>query len=79
MRTVKVTSRGQFVIPEEMRKDLHIVGETVLVIVEDGDRLILRREQDVLREGFWRNAGQRALARAWVDEDEVWDAEHEAP
>ena len=78
MRTVRVGSRGQLVIPEEMRKDLDIQGDSIIVVIEDGDRLILRREQDVLQEGFWTKAEERALARAWHDEDAVWDTDREA-
>lgn len=80
MRTVKVNDRGQLVIPEDMRRDLGIEGDSVLVLVERGDHIVLRREEDVLKElaGPWQTLARRALARAWDDEDDVWDQDHEA-
>lgn len=78
MRTVKVNDRGQLVIPEEMRRDLGIDGDTVLVLVERGNEIVLRREEDVLREleGAWRHLARAALQRAWGEEDEVWEAHY---
>jgi AbrB family looped-hinge helix DNA binding protein len=80
MRTARVNDRGQVVIPEDMRRDLRIDADTVLVLVERGDHIILRREADVLRDldAAWRHAGRRALAEAWDAEDDVWDKDHGA-
>ena len=43
----KMSSKGQIVIPSEMRKDFKI-GEKFIVI-KDGNRLILRRASDLNR------------------------------
>lgn len=79
MRTVKINDRGQLVIPEDMRKDLRIEGEAVVVLVEQGGEIVLRREEDVLRdlEDVWMPLRRRALERAWGDEDAVWQAHHD--
>jgi AbrB family looped-hinge helix DNA binding protein len=76
MRTVRINDRGQLVIPEDIRRDLQIEGDTVLVLVEREGEIILRREADVLRDldGVWKALRGRALERAWDDEDEVWEA-----
>lgn len=76
LRSVSVNDRGQLVIPEEVRKELGIEGGSVLVLVTRGDEIVLRREQDVLEDfegGVWHAARNRALDRAWGEEDEVWD------
>lgn len=74
MRTVRVNNKGQLVIPEEMRTDLGITAETVLVLLERDGELVLRREQDVLHDlEPWTRLSQHALAAAWGEEDEVWD------
>lgn len=75
LRAVRVNERGQLVIPEEVRTALGIEGGTVLVLVKRGDEIVLRREEDVLKEleDSWRKITHRALERAWEDEDEVWD------
>lgn len=37
-----VTTKGQVVIPAEIRKKLHITKGTVMQIQEDGDKIIMR-------------------------------------
>lgn len=78
IRTVKVNDRGQLVIPEDVREDLRIKGNTTLVLIERGDEIVLRREADVLAELAepWRRAARHALAMAWGAEDDVWDAHY---
>ncbi len=78
IRTVKVNERGQIVIPEEMRKDLGIEPETVLVLVGHNQEIVMRREKDVLEDlgQAWRKMGQRSLERAWDKEDSVWEKHH---
>lgn len=76
LRAVRVNERGQLVIPEDMRTQLGIEGDSVLVLIKRGDEIVLRREEDVLEEldAVWRNITHRALERAWdEDEDDVWD------
>lgn len=80
IRTVKVNDRGQLVIPEDVRQDLHIEVNTTLVLLQRGDEIVLRKEADVLNdlEGGWRDITRHALARAWDTEDDVWDAHYKA-
>lgn len=47
MEIIKTSSRGQIVIPEEIRKRHKIKEGTKLVLFEDGDRLILEKEANV--------------------------------
>lgn len=78
IRTVKVNDRGQLVIPEDVREDLHIEGNTTLVLIERGDEIVLRKEADVLQdlEEPWRQVSRDALLRAWSAEDDAWDAHY---
>lgn len=78
IRTVKVNERGQLVIPEDVRADLRIKGNTTLVLIERGDEIVLRREEDVLEdlEGTWRQVSRHALARAWDAGDDAWDVHY---
>lgn len=80
IRTVKVNDRGQLVIPEDVREDLHIGVNTTLVLLQRGDEIVLRKEADVLDdlEGGWRDIARHSLARAWDAEDDVWDAHYKA-
>lgn len=80
IRTVKVNDRGQLVIPEDVREDLHIEENTTLVLLQRGNEIVLRKEADVLDdlEGGWRDVSRHSLARAWDGEDDVWDAHYSA-
>jgi len=78
IRTVSVNERGQIVIPEDIRKDFGISGETTLVMIERKGEIVLKKETDVLEaiEGedkFWRIMSKGAMKRAWSKEDDIWD------
>ena len=65
--TTKMSSRGQVVIPLDMRKDIN-EGDK-LVIIRKGDEIILKKsipESAILSE--------RSFAKTWFnkEEDEAW-------
>lgn len=47
METITVSSKGQVVIPEEIRKRHRIKKGTKFILVEDDGRLILQKEEVV--------------------------------
>ena len=65
--TTKMSSRGQIVIPLEMRKDIH-EGEKLIVIKKDNENIIKKSipESALLSE--------KAFAKNWLNkkEDEAW-------
>ncbi len=65
--TTKMSSRGQVVIPLEMRKDIK-EGEKLLVI-EKEDEIILKK---TIPEKLLLS--QKSLAKSWLskEEDEAW-------
>ncbi|MEK6837640.1 MAG: AbrB/MazE/SpoVT family DNA-binding domain-containing protein [Nanoarchaeota archaeon] len=76
IRTVSVNERGQLVIPEDIRRDFGIKGNSTLVLVESSEGLVLKKESDVLEaldNSFWEVLSRKALQNAWSKEDEVWD------
>ncbi len=81
IETIKVSSRGQIVIPERIRKHLGIREGTTLVLVERGHGLFLEKEQDFLKELHtdkeklgWLMLSEKSLAKLWDNpEDEVWN------
>ncbi|MBI5398232.1 AbrB/MazE/SpoVT family DNA-binding domain-containing protein, partial [Candidatus Woesearchaeota archaeon] len=50
IETIKVSSRGQIVIPESVRKRFGIKEGSKLVLRERGQKLILEKEQDFEKE-----------------------------
>ena len=79
MHVVKVSSKGQIVIPKEVRTRHRLDRDTDLVLLESGDTLVLRKKDDV--EGILNNefapllrATEDALRSLWENsEDDVWD------
>jgi len=47
VHVVKVSSKGQIVIPKEVRTRHHLGRDTDLVLLESGDALVLRKKADV--------------------------------
>lgn len=80
IRTVFVNDRGQIVIPEDIRRDLGLKANEVLVLIEKAGQILLRREKDVARrfsveeeDSFWTALSLKALESAWDEQDEAWD------
>ncbi|HIG97880.1 TPA: AbrB/MazE/SpoVT family DNA-binding domain-containing protein [Candidatus Woesearchaeota archaeon] len=76
IRTVRVNERGQIVIPEDIRQDFGIRGNSTLVLVESSEGLVFKKESEFLERlnnNFWDALSKRALQNAWSKEDEVWD------
>ena len=79
MHVVKVSSKGQIVIPKEVRIRHRLGRNTDLVLLESGDALVLRKKADV--EGILTDefapllrATEDALRGLWESsEDDVWD------
>ena len=79
MHVVKLSSKGQIVIPKEVRKRHRLGRDTDLVLLESGDALVLRKKADV--EGILKDefgpllrASEEALRELWENsEDDVWD------
>ncbi|TLZ67653.1 MAG: AbrB/MazE/SpoVT family DNA-binding domain-containing protein [Methanobacteriota archaeon] len=79
MHVVKVSSKGQIVIPKEVRKRHRLGRDTSLVLLESGDALVLRKKADVeeiLKDEFGPllRASEETLKELWGNpEDDVWD------
>ena len=81
LETIHVSSRGQIVIPEAMRKNMKIKQGAKLVMVQENERIILQTEESFLehlaaaqeREG-WRTLSSKSLAKVWgnTKDDEIW-------
>ena len=65
--TTKMSSRGQVVIPLDMRKDIK-EGEKLIVIKRD-DEIILKKS--ISETALW---SEKSLANPWLneEEDEAW-------
>ncbi len=82
MDIIPVSSRGQIVIPEHIRKKYHIKKGTRLVLQERGAALVLKKEIDVEKmlramsaeDRDWLLLVEQSLAKEWntPEEDAAW-------
>jgi AbrB family looped-hinge helix DNA binding protein len=79
IRTVKVSEKGQIAIPTELREHIGLKKGDVLVVLEEGGRLLLQKA-----EGFSKQAHEEfrrvlklsegPLKKLWSGKaDDVWD------
>jgi len=74
---IKVSSRGQIVIPEDIRKKYGIKqGDRLILLEQDGALLLTKAStaEDVLRKQ-WLSATERSFADVWDndEDDKIWN------
>ena len=80
---VNVSSRGQIVIPEQIRKSLGIKEGSKLVAIEKDGTLILKKESDIMKnldsldrkeESGWLALAEQSLSSIWGNkkDEKVW-------
>lgn len=83
MEIINVSSRGQIVIPEEVRIHLKIKQGTKLVLMEKDGTIILKKEEEVVKhleederkEAIgWMLLTEGALKKVWDNQkdEKVW-------
>ena len=83
MELISVSSKGQIVIPERMRNKHGIKQGTKLVLIEKDNSLILKREDDVMKqldeneikEKFgWLLVAEKSLKNIWDNpkDEKIW-------
>ncbi len=76
IKTTIVSSKGQIVIPEEIRADLKIKKGTKLVVIEKGNAIILKKEADILDSlDDIKDFSEYSLRDIWgAESEDVWNA-----
>lgn len=72
LEIVKVSSKGQIVIPEKIRTELGIEEGTTLVLIEDSGKIILEKENVILQKlqeseerKTWIKLGEIGFTKTW--------------
>jgi len=85
LETTKVSSKGQIVIPERMRKHLGLKEGTKLVLIEKDRKIMIQKEgefmkiieeKEISKEKMgWLMLTEKNLAKTWDNpiDDEVWN------
>ena len=82
LETIRVSSRGQIVIPENIRKHFQIKEGTKLILVEKQNKIVLEKEEDFLKEIEeiererlgWLLVAEKSMAKMWDNpkDEEEW-------
>lgn len=83
IETINVSSKGQIVIPEKVRKQLNIKTGSKLFLIQKGETLILKKEEEIAKhldeeeqkERFgWMFLAEQSLKKIWDNpkDDAVW-------
>ncbi len=79
IRTVKMSAKGQVVIPQEFREALSLKQGDALVILKRRKELVIRAADEVaarmerMSDREWQELGLRGLADVWDNpEDDAW-------
>lgn len=74
MRTVKITSKGQISIPQELRDGESFREGSKVAILNFGDRIEIRPLKKLNEKLFPALASENALAKNWLskEEEEAW-------
>lgn len=79
MKVVSLSPKGQLVIPAAILKAMGIKGRTDLAMVQEGDRLVMMRADELGKKVINDTAGFETLGLSvfqelWDNEfDEVWN------
>lgn len=82
IETVKVSSRGQIVIPESMRNALGIEEGSKLVLVKEDNKITVETESEFMKalridkeRLGWLMLAEKSLAKIWDNpkDDETWN------
>ncbi len=82
MDIINDSSKGQIVIPEKVRNHLGIKKGSKLVLLEKGDEIIIKREEEFVKhlesekkeEIGWMILAEKSLREIWDNpkDEEVW-------
>ena len=79
VRTVRVTDKGQITLPADALRSMNVRKGTDLLLVQEGDRIVLVKASAVGKRlvedfGGWEALAAPAFADLWgSEEDDVWD------
>lgn len=75
MKVLKVSDKGQISIPAEVRKSIGIERNDSLMLMCQGNRIILEKPEKIIKESFSDLNSEEIARRVWDnEEDEIWNS-----
>ena len=84
LETVRMSSKGQIVIPQEMRQELHADEGTLFMAMRSGDSIILKKIETPSKEEIMERIksmakeGRSRLEKKGVKESDIVDIVHKS-
>ncbi len=82
IETIKVSSKGQLVIPENVRKEFQISEGTKLILITEKGKIILQKEEEFLKriqnekkeEIGWLVLAEKSMEELWDNpkDEKIW-------
>lgn len=60
VETIRMSSKGQIVIPQDLREEMHADEGTVFAVVRNGDTIVLRKLSTPSKEDLIKDLGMFA-------------------
>jgi AbrB family looped-hinge helix DNA binding protein len=78
-RTVKMTGKGQIVVPKEMRDSLGLKRDSTILLIQKDEDILMKKPDSIrgMLEDFpeLRAATERIFGEVWKDEDDkLWES-----
>ena len=79
VKTVMASPKGQLTLPIAMLRAMKLKGSTEFVVVQDGDRIVLRPanrvgQQEIDDMAGWELLAEESMRKVWDHPDnEVWN------
>ncbi len=76
IKTIKVTDKGQILIPIDIRDLAGIATGDELIIIQEGSKILLEKPENILRDDFkdLLKHSESVAKKLWSNkEDEIWE------
>ncbi len=84
VETIKMSSKGQIVIPRDIREDIDAVEGTIFAVVSERDSIVLKKVATPSKEELIRDLkeiakeGRKRLERKGIKEEDISNIVHKS-
>lgn len=84
VETIKMSSKGQIVIPRDIREDIHAVEGTIFAVVSERDSIVLKKLATPSKEELIKDLkeiakeGKKRLSSKGIKEEDISNIVHKS-